>query len=344
MKFIIFDLDETLGYFKQLYFIFSVLKKINASFSITQPIFNRVLDLFPEFLRPNILDILGYLKQQKKFHRNTYLIIYTNNIHPNWTRYIQTYIEHKLHSFSEGKEDMNVSGSVSGSSPSSFSLFDKMIDAQRHTSCRQHQRKHLDDLFRCIDYSAQSSICYIDNEYHPGMKSRHTHYCKLSSYVHNLPTRVVADRLQVSGLLEEIIPGTHLTVFANIYEHYCENKYSKTLSPAEYRYELRTSQELMLKVRIFFMNSTTHKRRHTYSSLHSGPHPSVGTATSDPTPHLPFSLERHSEAPLTRVSDPLFNYYHNSSFRRELSFAFPSWSSSLSTSSQNKTKKNRRLI
>ena len=333
MKFIIFDLDETLGYFKQLYYIFSVIKKINASFSITQPIFNRVLDLFPEFLRPNILEILLYLKQQKQLHRNTYLIIYTNNTHSNWTRYIQSYIEYKLRREGVGSEEEET--------PSS-SFFDKMITAQRHNSCRQHQRKNLDDLFRCIDYSSNSSICYIDNEYHAGMKSRHTHYCKLSSYVHNVSIVTVTDRLQKSGLLELILPGIHCDVFTNIYLHYCENKYTKRLSPAECRYEVRTSQELMLKIRIFFMNSTTHKRRNTYSSLPSATtsrpspfslSPSVGSASF-------FSAERHSETPLTRVSEPLFDYYQNSSFRSLQSSA----SSSFYSSSPNKTKKNRRLI
>lgn len=363
MKFIIFDLDETLGYFKQLYYIFSVLKKINASFNISQPIFNRVVDLYPEFLRPNILEILLYLKQQKQFNRNTYLIIYTNNTHPNWTRYIQSYIEYKLAPpLQEEKEEAEEAVSSSSSS----SLFDKIIHAQKHDACRQHQRKNLDDLFRCIDYSSNSPICYIDNEFHPGMKSRQTHYCKLSGYVHNLSITVVADRLKTSGLLEEIIPGIHDTIFTNIYRHYCENKYTKSLSDAEYRYEVRMSQELMVKIRNFFMNSTTHKRRHTYSSLRPANTfaPSVGSPESlllpscSSYPPLPSTelvsyAERHSETTISRVADPLFNYYHNLSFRHSPSPSLsPSASSSVSLSNNNhnranranRTKKNRRVI
>jgi hypothetical protein len=282
-----------------------------------------------------------YLKQQKRLQRNTYLIIYTNNTHPNWTRYIQSYIEYKL-----GKEE-EATQEETNTSSSSSSFFDKIIDSQKHNACRQHQRKHLDDLFRCIDYSSNSSICYIDNEYHPGMKSRQTHYCKLSSYVHNLSITIIADRLQSSGLLEIIIPGIHSTVFTNIYLHYCENKYTKSLSEAEYRYEVRTSQELMLKIRIFFMNSTTHKRRHTYSSFRSdhdltasagGVSPSVG---SSPRSTDLILQGRKSETTLTRVTDPLFNYYHNLPMsRRSHGLA-----SSLSErSSNNKTRKNRRVI
>jgi hypothetical protein len=170
--------------------------------------------------------------------------------------------------------------------------------------------------------------------------------------VQNLSIAMIANRLQESGLLEIILPGTHSTVFTNIYRHYCENKYTKSLSEGEQRYEVRTSQELMLKIRIFFMNSTTHKRRHTYSSLRTENYPSdsclVTGSTRTPTESEGLVPDRNSESSLTtfarmsgglvRVSDPLFNYYHTSSFRR-----LPSSSYSYSSSS-NKTKKNRRAI
>lgn len=345
MKFVIFDLDETLGYFKQLYYLFSVLKKINASYSITQPIFNRVLDLFPEFLRPKILDILQFLKQQKQFTPHTYLILYTNNTHPKWTTYIQAYLEYKL---LEGEEPLSFSPSASASA----SFFDKIIHAQKQATCRQHQRKHLEDLFRCIDYASHSPICYIDNEYHPGMKSRQTYYCKLSSYVHNLSLEVIADRLQHSNLLETILPGVHPTVFANIYRHYSDNKYTRGLTEAEYRYEIRTSQELLLKIRIFFMNNTTHKRRHTYSnfgisssSSSSVTNPSSASSSSAfPSPFyasLPSSPSGESNEDevldsrqITRISEPLFNYYQ---------WVGATPTPNVATSSK-KTKKHRRVL
>jgi hypothetical protein len=312
MRFIVFDLDETLGYFKQLYYIFSVLKKINSSFAITQPIFNRVLDLYPEFLRPKIVDILSYLKNQKQYNRNTYLIIYTNNTHQNWTKYIISYIEYKIQN---------------------PQFFDRTVKSSKLEVCRQHQKKHLDDLFRCIDYSSNSPICYIDNEYHHGMRSRQTYYCKLDGYINNLPANVIAERLYSSSVVNDIIPNVEIQVFSNIYEHYCNNLYSRTLTEAEYKHECRTSQELMLKIRIFFMNSTTHKRRHTYSNQTDNSAAGVGMSTET----------------INRRFDPLYDYYSmiggggggggGASGSRSRT-----GSMSVSVSSSNKTKKNRRVL
>ena len=314
MKFVVFDLDETLGYFKQLYYIFSVLKKINSTFAITQPIFNRVLDLYPEFLRPKIFDILEYLKNQKTYNKNTYLIIYTNNTHQNWTKYIISYIEYKLnHPL----------------------LFDRIVSSSKLEICRQHQKKHLEDLFRCIDYSSKSPICYIDNEYHPGMRSRQTYYCKLGGYIHNIPANEITNRLYSSSVVNEIIPNIQSPIFDNIYQHYCDNLYTKCLSEAEYKHEYRTSQELILKIRIFFMNSTTQKRRHTYSN---------GTDNSA-VPHSLHTREsssglgRSSEI-INRVSDPLYNYYSIIGGGGG-GLAVDGISTRLSS---NKTKKNRRVL
>lgn len=70
MKIVVFDLDETLGYFVQ-YGIFwdclnsYLLQKSSAKLNqLDQPDFDTTLDLYPEFLRPNIINILDYLKKK----------------------------------------------------------------------------------------------------------------------------------------------------------------------------------------------------------------------------------------------------------------------------------------
>ena len=60
---IVFDLDETLGYFTQLGIIWECL--INEIDNNLLNFFN-TLDLYPEFLRPNIFNILNYIKKKKK--------------------------------------------------------------------------------------------------------------------------------------------------------------------------------------------------------------------------------------------------------------------------------------
>ena len=71
-KVVVFDLDETLGYYTEFGMFWDALnafitnnKTKETNTIINQDIFNKVLDLYPEFHRPNILQILNYLKQKK---------------------------------------------------------------------------------------------------------------------------------------------------------------------------------------------------------------------------------------------------------------------------------------
>ena len=57
----VFDLDETLGHFSQLYVFWSLL--INYINNSNELIFFKLLDSFPKFLRPNILNILKNIRQ-----------------------------------------------------------------------------------------------------------------------------------------------------------------------------------------------------------------------------------------------------------------------------------------
>ena len=65
-KIVVFDVDETLGYFVEFGIFWSSIiaykihQKIN--YELTQDDFNKILDLYPEFIRPNIISILNYLK------------------------------------------------------------------------------------------------------------------------------------------------------------------------------------------------------------------------------------------------------------------------------------------
>ena len=61
-KIVVFDLDETLGYFMELGMFWDALnayiKHKQIKNPINQELFDNVLDLYPEFLRPNIIEIL----------------------------------------------------------------------------------------------------------------------------------------------------------------------------------------------------------------------------------------------------------------------------------------------
>ena len=58
-KIIVFDLDNTIGFFEQFIYILNCISTPDISY-------NYLFDLFPECFRPNIFEIFTYLLQQKK--------------------------------------------------------------------------------------------------------------------------------------------------------------------------------------------------------------------------------------------------------------------------------------
>ena len=97
-KVVVFDLDETIGYFLELGVFWETLLLYTKPANIlTQETFNNLLDLYPEFIRPNIFTILKYLKRQKSSGLCRSVMIYTNNNGPpEWVHFIKNYIHEKL--------------------------------------------------------------------------------------------------------------------------------------------------------------------------------------------------------------------------------------------------------
>jgi FMN phosphatase YigB (HAD superfamily) len=95
MKIVVFDLDETLGYFTEYGIFWDSLVnyfKNKNKVALTQSDFDDILDLFPEFLRPNIINILTYLKEKKLSECCHKMMIYTNNNVPlEWANHIISY-------------------------------------------------------------------------------------------------------------------------------------------------------------------------------------------------------------------------------------------------------------
>ena len=61
---VVFDLDETLGFFSSLGVLCSCLNIVLDDKRFYQQNFNKIMDLYPEFLRPGVLTILNYLKKK----------------------------------------------------------------------------------------------------------------------------------------------------------------------------------------------------------------------------------------------------------------------------------------
>ena len=77
-KIVVFDLDETLGNFIELGMFWEALENYYGH-KLPDPYFFEIVDLFQEFLRPNIITILKFLLEKKKQGKCNSLMIYTNN-------------------------------------------------------------------------------------------------------------------------------------------------------------------------------------------------------------------------------------------------------------------------
>jgi hypothetical protein len=191
-KIVVFDLDETLGYFTELGMFWDSLTKFLRDNSlntyITKYLFFSLIDLFPEFLRPNIINILKYLKKQKDKNKCSKLLIYTNNQGPKyWAQYIIGYFEGKIGS----------------------KLFDQIIAAFKVNGkqielCRTTHSKNHEDLIRCTKISEDTQICFIDDVFYPDMSKENIYYINIKPYIYDLSFHTMIDRLKKSKIFVEL--------------------------------------------------------------------------------------------------------------------------------------------
>jgi len=176
-KIVIFDLDETLGHFAELGSFCDVIETYNNK-NLNFKEFYNIMELYPEFLRPNIINILLFLKNKKKNHECNKIIIYTNNTGPKrWAEYIKKYFEKKI----------------------DYKLFDRIINAYKIGGVqiepeRTSHEKSIDDFFAITGIPQNSKICFIDDQYHDSMNRDSVYYINIKPYTHHLPFKILINR------------------------------------------------------------------------------------------------------------------------------------------------------
>lgn len=189
-RIVVFDLDETLGYFMELGMFWDAIKAYIKHTQIKQQIeqnmFNKVLDLYPEFLRPDIINILNYLKRKKEKNHCHKLMIYTNNQGPvEWANYIMKYFEGKINN----------------------KIFDQIIAAfkvhgKRVELCRTTHLKTHADLIKCTKLPEDTQICFLDDVFYPDMSNEKIYYINVKPYVHDLEFNEMITRFLNSDILD----------------------------------------------------------------------------------------------------------------------------------------------
>ena len=205
-KYIIFDVDETLGYFSQLGSFIDAISFYNKDFSGSVfERFNEILDLFPEFVRPKMIEILKYIHEKKVNGTCSGVFIYTNNQGPrSWVQHIAKYFDYKVGNVE--RNDRN----------DSDSLFDKiiaayMINGKIVEPGRTSQNKTYDDLLRITGISPHSEVCFVDDLNHPEMRHENVLYLNVKPYVKTLSANEMIRRYLKSPLASTIVDTREFT-------------------------------------------------------------------------------------------------------------------------------------
>ena len=195
-KIVVFDLDETLGIFVQLGIFCNCLKQVTNQ-NITKKEFFQIMDLYPEFLRPKIFNILRYIKQQKMKGVCSKVIIFTNNQGPKiWAQNIKDYFEHKIQ----------------------YKLFNQLIGAYKIRGIlnepeRTSHDKSYQDLKSISKISDTTQICFLDDQYHPNMVHKNIYYIYLPGYICTLSYEEMIRRFVESPVSNKFV--TNNQIFAS---------------------------------------------------------------------------------------------------------------------------------
>ena len=190
-KYAVFDVDETLGYFSQFGAFIDALNNHYNDFSrVVFDNFNELLDLYPEFIRPNIIEILKYISEKRSEGICKGIIIYTNNQGPrSWVEYISKYFDYK------------VGTQVFDQIIAAYKVNGKIVQEGRTT-----QNKTYEDLVRITHIPKTSEICFVDDLNHPGMRHQNVLYINVKPYVETLATSTLIKRYLDSALGKNILP------------------------------------------------------------------------------------------------------------------------------------------
>lgn len=246
---VVFDLDETLGFFSSLGVFCSSLNNILDDKRYYQNNFNEIMDLYPEFLRPGILNVLKYLKTKKRMKSCSKVIIYTNNQGPKeWTVKIKDYLDNKIN----------------------YKLFDHIIAAfkvnGKHIEIgRTSHEKNMGDFLTCTSLPNNTQVFFLDDQYHMGMEDKNVYYINLFPYVNYLDWDIMIDRYwnkfdkKLSFLFSKDKFKSKMLSYINTYNINIEKK-----NQDEYDAEKVVSMKIIKHLKEFFIDvpNKTPKKKH----------------------------------------------------------------------------------
>lgn len=245
-------MDETLGSFKQINYLWHKIKYYYKN--LDNKYFNDLLDIYPEFIRPNMLGILNYIKNKKIKNSDLKVIIFTNNkTSKEWVILIKNYFNYKIN----------------------YDLFDNLICCYKKNNQiiepnRTSNNKIFDDLIRCCNLHPKANIFFIDDNYHKYMNTNKLEYYKIKKYIYELDENTLFNRICLSNFIKNRIISLNLleiikdNYFYNINDNnsYIRIHYilSKKIINKLIKFFKRNKKNKTRQAKIYNSNKYTHKR------------------------------------------------------------------------------------
>jgi hypothetical protein len=188
-KVVVFDLDETLGYFQQLSVIINAIEKANQKYLKTVEFFN-IIHLFDRVFRPHIFTILKYLYKEKLKKNIKKILIFTNNQgEKSWVNNIKNYIHTSI--------KMPIFDQVIYA----FKINGQIIEKNRTS----HEKKY-SDLIKCSKLPNGTEVCFIDDVLHNDMyENDNVFYISVKPYIYHYKYNDIIQKIQNDRSLSKLI-------------------------------------------------------------------------------------------------------------------------------------------
>jgi len=241
-KVVVFDMDETLGYFTQFSYFWQNMKvyfnehQNNVKEKQLDDNFNKILDLYPEYIRPNISSILKYLKHKVEINKCQGVMIYTNNNgSKEWIYHIKDFFEEKI----------------------KYKLFNHVIcafkvDGKQIEMCRTTYEKTVKDFIKCTKLPENTQICFLDDLFHPKMNYENVYYIKLKAYKYDLTFDEIMKRFSNSDIGKKLLNDQQQEEFHDYMSQIFHSYQNVTKRKEEQDIDKIITKQTMLYLQNFF--------------------------------------------------------------------------------------------
>jgi hypothetical protein len=215
-KVLVFDLDETLGSFSELQWIWSALVAVQGPGSgaggtpgdankrkdenSPKEILRILLEIYSEFLRPGIVQILQYVANRKLKGDCMAVFLYTNNQHP--APWVDLLVEY----FNEVVRECTGIEQIFDQTIRPFKIGGDIVEW-----LRTGHDKSYEDFIACTRLDPNyTEACFVDNSDFVAMKHPKVYYIRPCSYHHKLTPHDIIERFvlaETSGILDDFLVG-----------------------------------------------------------------------------------------------------------------------------------------